>query len=74
MYPKFNQPLYSLTKVAIEQFDRPLFVVDVGTAEGDTVLFIESNFPEKIEGYLCIDGDQEFFSFQEYNLNLNTDV
>lgn len=68
MYPKFNQPLFALAKVAVENLGRPIRVVDVGTAVGDTVLFLEANFPGKVSEYLCIDGDKEFFSFQEFNL------
>ena len=68
MYPKFNQPLYALVKTATDENSQPINVVDIGAAVGDTVLFLEANFPGKIGKYLCIDGDTEFFSFQEYNL------
>ncbi len=65
--PKFNQPLFSLVE-ALSAKKTKLKVVDVGAAVGDTVLFLETNFSGKIDHYLCIDGDEEFFSFQEFNL------
>jgi FkbM family methyltransferase len=65
--PKFNQPLFSLLE-ALSAKKQQLHVVDVGAAVGDTVLFLETNFPGVIDHYLCIDGDEEFFSFQEFNL------
>jgi FkbM family methyltransferase len=65
--PKFNQPLFALVE-ALSAKKKNLKVVDVGAAVGDTVLFLETNFPGKIEHYVCIDGDEEFFSFQEFNL------
>jgi len=69
MYPKFNQPLFALVKAFILKGDgKPLKITDVGAAVGDTVLFLEANFPDKIGKYLCIDGDSEFYSFQDFNL------
>lgn len=68
MYPKFNQPLFSLVKAITESYSRPIKVVDVGAAVGDTVLFLEANFPDKISNYLTVDGDTQFYSFQAYNL------
>lgn len=68
IYPKFNQPLFALVKAITDQTNSPIKVIDVGAAVGDTVLFLEANFPGKIGQYLCIDGDTEFFSFQEFNL------
>lgn len=68
MYPKFNQPLFSLVEAITKDSDRKIKVIDVGAAVGDTVLFLEANFPTRIANYLCIDGDSEFYSFQAYNL------
>ncbi len=69
MYPKFNQPLYALVKALSSKTEgKSLKVIDVGAAVGDTVLFLEANFPNKIGQYLCVDGDTEFYSFQEFNL------
>jgi len=69
MYPKFNQPLFSVVKSILNNSPKNIIVVDVGAAVGDTVLFLEANFPNRVEHYVCIDGDAEFFSFQEYNLS-----
>jgi FkbM family methyltransferase len=70
MYPKFNQPLFALVEAITKKLpDGGIKVVDVGAAVGDTVLFLEANFPGKISQYLCVDGDTEFYSFQEFNLS-----
>jgi len=69
MYPKFNQPLFSVVRSILNSSTKNIIVVDVGTAVGDTVLFLETNFPKRIDHFVCIDGDAEFFSFQEYNLS-----
>jgi FkbM family methyltransferase len=67
-HPLFNQPLYVLAEFMMRERNRPIRVVDVGAAVGDTVLMLEANFPQKVERYLCVDGDPQFFSFQEFNL------
>jgi FkbM family methyltransferase len=67
-YPKFNQPLFSIVTAITNKGPKAIKVVDVGAAVGDTVLFLEANFPGKIENYLTIDGDTQFFSLQSYNL------
>ena len=68
LHPTFNQPLFALLHAITNQSNQAVRVIDVGAAVGDTVLFLEANFPDKIERYLCVDGDTEFFSFQDYNL------
>jgi FkbM family methyltransferase len=68
-HPLFNQPLFALAEFMIRERKRNIKIVDVGAAVGDTVLMLEANFPGKIDGYLCVDGDPQFFSFQEYNLS-----
>ena len=68
-YPRFNQPLYAIVKVLADRKPEPIQLVDVGAAVGDTVLFLEANFGSQIGRYLCIDGDKEFYGFQEYNLS-----
>lgn len=65
--PKFNQPLYAIAHF-LTQKKPNLFMVDVGAAVGDTVLFLEANFPNAFGQYLSIDGDTEYFGLQQFNL------
>lgn len=68
-YPKFNRPLLYLFEYEKSLKSDGLVVVDVGSAVGDTVLFLESKYPG-INNYLCIDGDEEYNQIIEKNLAL----
>jgi FkbM family methyltransferase len=66
-YPKFNSPLLLLCQLVYKIKGRGLVIVDVGSAVGDTVLYIESKLPE-INRYVCIDGDDEYNEIIQSNL------
>lgn len=68
-YPTFNAPLLELVNLLRQARGRKIRLVDVGAAMGDTVLLVESNCPEMVEQYVCIDGDKELFSYLEENLS-----
>lgn len=68
-FPELNNPLVELVHQTFLTLGRPLRVVDIGAAIGDTVLLIEANCPAMVEEYVCVDGDAEFFSYLEHNLS-----
>jgi FkbM family methyltransferase len=49
--------------------NRPIRLVDVGAAIGDTVLFVDANCSGQVSEYICVDGDQSFFGYLEQNLS-----
>lgn len=67
MYRNYNCPLIEAAYQVQREKERPIRVIDVGAAIGDTVLLLNSNCPGMIEGYVCVDGDREFFSYLQYN-------
>lgn len=66
-YKNFNHPLISIVKCILGNKKTKLTIVDVGSAVGDTVLLLESLFPNK-NTYICIDGDLEFNQIINNNL------
>ncbi len=69
MFRSYNNPLVELVNQAfLARGKSSITVVDIGAAIGDTVLLIESNCPDMVKKYLCIDGDTEFYTFLESNL------
>jgi FkbM family methyltransferase len=67
-YLKFNQPIVSLIKYLEFLHKRPLKIVDVGSAVGDTVLLIENRSSYK-HNFICIDGDPDYIKISENNLS-----
>lgn len=67
-FPNLNAPLVELVHQCFSCLGRPVTFVDVGAAIGDTVLLVESNCPQMVERYTCVDGDREFMSYLRHNL------
>jgi FkbM family methyltransferase len=67
-YHTFNNPYLDLVSISNEGLNRPINIIDIGAAIGDTALFIQSNASNKINEIVCIDGDIEFFKYLEVNL------
>jgi FkbM family methyltransferase len=59
-HPRFNQGLVATVREMRQCIGRPLSIIDVGAAFGDTVNLLESTCPGAIARYLCVDGDAEF--------------
>lgn len=59
-HPSYNNPLIELVYQAHRDAGRQLHVVDVGAAEGDTVLLVKRNCPDMVAKFTCVDGDDEF--------------
>jgi FkbM family methyltransferase len=67
-FHSYNNPLVELVYQAYSVHNSPVTLIDVGAAIGDTVLLTYSNCPGMIKNFYCVDGDQEFFRYLQYNL------
>lgn len=68
MFRSYNNPLVELVNQAYQVNKKPVTVIDIGAAIGDTVLLVESNCPEMVGQYYCVDGDAEFYGFLDANM------
>jgi FkbM family methyltransferase len=73
-HKSFNNPLIELAHQLFNNKGRPLIVIDVGAAVGDTVFLLHSNLPGAFGKILCIDGDREFFNYLKQNMQQFTFV
>jgi FkbM family methyltransferase len=69
LYPLLNHAFVELVYQFFCLTGRPVTVVDVGAAVGDTALLILANCPEMTKTIICIEGDAEFFSYLKHNLS-----
>lgn len=68
-YPRYNEPLVDVVREARRRLGRPVRLVDVGAAVGDTVLLVEERVgPGALGPSLCIDADAEFLGYLRENL------
>lgn len=67
-FKTFNNPLVELVHQAFLIKQKKVFVVDVGAAIGDTFFLLKANNGDELEKVLCIDGDDEFYTYLNYNL------
>jgi FkbM family methyltransferase len=67
-FPSLNAPLLDLTYQTFLTLGRPLVVVDVGAAVGDTLLLLHANCPEALGASYGIEGDPEFIQYLRTNL------
>lgn len=73
-YPHYNDPLPHAVRTVAGTLGRPISVVDVGAAIGDSVLLIESRCPGLVTQYRCIEGDPDFTRLLNTNLGHFTNV
>lgn len=64
----FNAPLVELANQTWKAKGKQICFVDVGAAIGDTVLLLFANLPNAFSGFVCVDGDPEFCSYLNQNL------
>ena len=64
----YNHPLIEVVYLVSKLKNRPIDYVDIGSAIGDTMLLLFKTCPKMINFYYSIDGDEEFFKYQKYNL------
>ena len=67
-YKTFNNPLLELANLTAEIKKTPICIVDIGSAVGDTALFLIANADKQIDKIYCIDGDSEFFNYLIHNV------
>jgi FkbM family methyltransferase len=68
-YPRYNEPLVAVVREARERLSRPVRLVDVGAAIGDTVLLVEQRLgPSALGPSLCVEADSEFLGYLRRNL------
>lgn len=67
-YPTYNLPLVDAVNDAAERAGRPVVVVDVGAAIGDTVLLLKERCGPALQSVVCVDGDPEFLEYLTRNL------
>lgn len=72
--PYFNAPLVELVHQVARTRKRPVSVIDVGAAAGDTVLLLQERCASDIAAFWCIDGDEEFFPLLEHNVGAHPQV
>jgi FkbM family methyltransferase len=61
-YKHLNNPLVELVYQTHLSKQRPINIIDIGAAIGDTVLLIEANCPHMVSNYYCIEGESEFYA------------
>lgn len=69
LYPRLNDPLLHLVQQCYACTGRPIWMVDVGAAIGDTVLLVDANSRDTVRRFICVEGDEGFFSLLCANLN-----
>lgn len=66
--PTYNAPLIEIVAQVSAGSGRPLRVVDVGAAAGDSVLLLMHRCPDMVGRFECFEGLEGFFSLLEANL------
>ena len=72
--PLFNAPLVELVHQTWRAKGKPVRMIDIGAACGDSVLLIKSKCPGQVSEFLCIEGDEEFFGILSQNMAQFSDV
>lgn len=65
--PRFNAGLVATVTELHATVGRPLRMIDVGAAIGDTVALIDERCPGKVADYYCIEGDAGFARYFRHN-------
>lgn len=68
IFHTYNNPLVELVHQKFVSTGKPVRLVDVGAAIGDTVLLVHANCPGEVSEFVCLDGDVEFFRYLQHNL------
>lgn len=58
--PRFNAGLVAAVRTLHRTLERPLHLIDVGAAVGDTVVLLSERCPGMVATYECIDGSSTF--------------
>jgi len=69
-FHSFNNPLLELVCQCFNEKRRALDLVDIGAGIGDTVLLLNANCPQMVRQFICIEGDETFFTYLQTNLKI----
>jgi FkbM family methyltransferase len=67
-WPAYNDPVVELVHQAALAEGRPVSVIDVGAAMGDTALLLHAMCPDDISALLCVEADDLFVRFLSHNV------
>lgn len=67
-YPNYNAPQVELVALTSETLSRPIEVIDVGAAVGDTALLLLDRCGGAIRQLDCVEGDENFTQMLRENL------
>jgi FkbM family methyltransferase len=67
-FSTLNNPLIELVYQSYSSKGEAITFLDVGANIGDSVLLLDSNCPNMMKGFCCIEGDPEFFGYLQANL------
>jgi FkbM family methyltransferase len=67
-FPQYNRPQVLAVQAAAAALGRPVHVVDVGAAMGDTALKLLSECSDQISSLTCVEGNPEFAKMLRLNL------
>ena len=73
-WPAYNHPLVQLVHEARRASERPVVLVDVGAAVGDTVLLVLDRCPDAVRRFVCVEPDPEFHAYLSANLGDRDDA
>lgn len=73
-FPTFNNPYLQLVHETYAAKNRPLNIIDVGAAVGDSYLFIQQNIPQAVNTIFCIEGNPYFLRYLYQNIGKNAVV
>lgn len=69
-FQHFNNPVVELTYQTYVTLGRAINLIDVGANVGDTILLLQSNCPDMLGSFYCIEGHPKFFAYLEHNLKI----
>lgn len=73
-YPLYNAPLVELVHLTAQDRGRPVHVVDVGAAMGDTALLLKASCRDDIARITCVEADATFVEMLRWNTGHLPDV
>jgi len=66
--PTYNAPLIELVAQVSSTLGRPVRIVDVGAAAGDSVLLLQQRCPGMVSRFDCFEGHDGFFRLLDHNV------
>lgn len=67
-HPHFNAGLVAAAKAVQKQVDRPVHLIDVGAAVGDSAVLVHEHLGRNLGSCICVDGAEDNRPLLEHNL------